>query len=57
MNLIKVVTRKNEGESCLHLTNAVLFSWTWVTSFVIFFKQIAVFFWQSIENARVDGKI
>ena len=50
----------NEEESCLHLAN-VLFSLTanrtWVTSFIIFSKQTAVFFWPSIGNARVDGRI
>ena len=53
----------NEEESCLRLAN-VLFSVriltsnrTWVTSFIISSKQTAVFFWQSIGNARVDGGI
>ena len=53
----------NEEESCLRLAN-VLFSVriltsnrTWVTSFIISSKQTAVFFWQSIGSARVDGRI
>ena len=53
----------NEEESCLRLAN-VLFSVriltsnrTWVTSFIISSKQTAVFSWQSIGNARVDGRI
>ena len=61
--LIKIVTHMNEEESCLRLAN-VLFSVriltsnrTWVTSFIISSKQSAVFFWQSIGNARVDGRI
>ena len=61
--LIKLVTHMNEEESCLRLAN-VLFSVriltsnrTWVTSFIISSKQTAVFSWQSIGNARVDGRI
>ena len=61
--LIKIVTHMNEEESCLRLAN-VLFSVriltsnrTWVTSFIISSKQTAVFFWQSIGSARVDGRI
>ena len=61
--LIKIVTHMNEEESFLRLVN-VLFSMriltsnrTWVTSFIISSKQSAVFLWQSIGNARVDGRI
>ena len=30
---------------------------TWVSSFIISSRQTAVFFWQSIGNARIDGRI
>ena len=30
---------------------------TWVSSFNISSRQTAVFFWQSIGNARIDGRI
>ena len=49
--------------SYLHV-NDVLFSArmltsnrTWVSSFIISSRQTAVFFWQSIGNARIDGRI
>ena len=61
--LIKVVTHMKEEEWCLRFAN-VLFSvriltsnLTWVTSFIISSKQTAVFLWQSIGSARVDGRI
>ena len=53
----------NEEESCLRLANVffpvriLTSNRTWVTSFIISSKQTAVFFWQSIGNARVDGII
>ena len=61
--LIKVIKHMNGEKSCLRLAS-VLFpvrilmsDRTWVSSFIISSKHAAVFSWQSIRNARVDGRI